>query len=158
MHTNTPTPSRTVCGHCFCASCCCWLVFIKKGFVSGARCPEDHRPICWGGEEGPIMGVPSTLDHLVPVLPRHCLREGLCQITWSEKSRKTHVTQQWRDVVPNTTQWQKTHHCQPEWGCKEWMLLIGRRHAVQQDVFKKKFTDSGICDEIEKVNPPLRTV
>lgn len=45
---------------------------------SGARCPEDDSSICRRGQEGPVVGVPPTLDHLVPVLPCHSLREGLC--------------------------------------------------------------------------------
>lgn len=31
------------------------------------------------------MRVPSTLDHLVPVLPGQRLRKGLCKVTWGQR-------------------------------------------------------------------------
>lgn len=45
--------------------------------LSGARSPEDDGAIGRRGEEGLVVWVPPALDHLVPVLPRQCLREGL---------------------------------------------------------------------------------
>lgn len=44
------------------------------------RAPEHDGPIGGGGEEGLIVGVPSTLDHLIPVLSCHCLWEGLREV------------------------------------------------------------------------------
>lgn len=142
MHTNTP---HTILD-CVQTRFLCFLLLLllltasvsQKGLISRAWCPENHRPVCWGGEEGPIVGVPSTLDHLVPVLPRHCLREGLCQITWSEKSRKTcHTAVTWRGLKHHTVtencRYMEAHHCQPEWGFKEWTLLISRSCSVPAD-------------------------
>lgn len=37
------------------------------------------------------MGVPPTLDHLIPVLPCHRLREGLRKVTWGERKEKRHT-------------------------------------------------------------------
>lgn len=45
------------------------------------RAPEHDGPIGGRGEEGLIVGVPSTLDHLIPVLSCHCLWEGLREVT-----------------------------------------------------------------------------
>lgn len=59
---------------------------------SGAWSPEDNSSICRRGEEGPVMGVPPTLDHFVPVLPCHCLRQWLCKVTWTREMKKNNKT------------------------------------------------------------------
>lgn len=52
--------------------------------VMGSRpwAPEDDSSIGRGGEEGLVVGVPSTLDHFIPVLSCHRLGEGLCEVTF----------------------------------------------------------------------------
>lgn len=76
----------------------CFLLLADSAFLgSGARSPEDHRSVCRRREEGLLVGVPSTLDHLVPVLPCQRLREGLRQVAWGPKGKKhiTHKRRSW---------------------------------------------------------------
>lgn len=56
-------------GVCVCM-CILWVV-----------CPECNSAVSRRGEEGQVLRVPSTLDHLVPVLSHHGQRQLLCQVT-----------------------------------------------------------------------------
>lgn len=47
---------------------------------SGPRPPEDDGSVGGGGEEGLVVGVPSTLDHFIQVLSCHRLGEGLGEV------------------------------------------------------------------------------
>ena len=62
--------------------CVCVCVF--QGLcvcVSGVVCPECDGAVCGGGQEGQVMWVPPTLDHLVTVLPHHGHRKLLSQVS-----------------------------------------------------------------------------
>lgn len=79
-HTDTHHIGSRLC-HCPCASW--WL-----GVQSGARSPQDYRAVRGRGEEGALVRVPPTLDHLVPVLAGQRLGEGLRQVTWVHQRKK----------------------------------------------------------------------